>query len=257
MGWFDTVLTIGTTIGRVAGALSGAGEAKGVDFGAPGGAEPTLGQVVFFNDSNSVTWALNQSTDTGVGIFFPPDPTLTAAPAPVIIEPASKVAMSSTFASCADADIDGFTIVPFSWAGADGKAAPSNGDVNIHASTTQPVPVSGTVTFGQFTASLNTTERTVIIGVTGALTLTGIVLLNIRGAGSTAVRIINAIRKSSSGKGDDPQHITVDIPNGIDISAGLTSIEIDAAVGGLAAVTQCEPLTHRDYERLKHIAEAR
>jgi hypothetical protein len=70
--------------------------------------------------------------------------------------------------------------------------------------------------------------------VGGVLTLGGIALLNIRGAGRTSVRIINAIRKTSEiATGDDRQHITVDIPTGIEVGGGLSEVDISASVGGL------------------------
>lgn len=260
MGWFDTALSIGTTIGKIAGALSG--NASGVvDYGPKGDINEQFGQVVFYNDpSSGDIYALNQSTSTSVGMTFPANPITKTSPIDIVLPGASKLPMSPAFASSSAAGIEDFEILPQASPSASDLQA-GGPDVNIHASTTQLATSGTTVTVGPyFTAQFSATDRTLQVAVVGALTLTGLVLLNVRGAGNTVVRIINAVRKNQAESADDPQHITVDLPVGPGFSDGLTFIEITAAVGNFSAIgmtgvdektVEVMPLNDDDYAMLK------
>ena len=81
-------------------------------------------------------------------------------------------------------------------------------------------------------ATLNAQPRTIQIAVVGALTLASLVVLTGYGAGGNAFNIFSAGRKPTT-EGDDPTQITVDIPGGIDLTDGLTSLEVTAEVVGM------------------------
>lgn len=233
MGWFDTVLSIGTTIGRVAGALSGVPTQKCISFGPTGDINPQFGSVGFFVDANGNTQAFNNSMTASVGLSFPGDPLLGVGSTDIILAPTQKIEMDPAFNSAAAAGFDNFQIMPTLSLTADSNNVGGSGGSNIHSSTTQTATTGLAVKVGPYlSATLNTSNRTLQIAVVGTLALTGIVLLNIRGAGDTAVKIINAVRKPSDANSDNPQTITVDIPVGLNIDNGLTFIEIDAAVEG-------------------------
>jgi hypothetical protein len=233
MGWFDTALAVTSTIGKIAGALSG--ESAGVaDIGPRGdGPHPKLGQLVFL-DTGPETYVWNQSSDADAGLFFPGDPNFNVGAQQIYLPAASKkYPISSMFQTYAEADVDQFTMQNLPSISGAGIA---NGgpDINIGAQSNQLVPPGVAVDIKpNFSFKLNASDRTLLVGVVGTLTLAAITLLNVRGAGNTAVRLINAFRKPRGADVDDPQHITVDIPTGIDINDGLTWIDICAAVGNL------------------------
>lgn len=236
MGWFDSMLTVVSTIGKVAGALSG-DKVAALDLGPKGkGAYPQLGQVVFLRRDDG-TYAYNQSPDEYAGLFFPGNATLSAASTQLFVPPTQVLKVSDAFVHYANKDVDTFNIVPIPEVPQADTDPPV---VQIQAQATQPIPASGArVSIGPYlTARLNASDRTILIGVTGTLTLAAIVLLNLGGAGDTFVRIINAVRSNPEGGADDPQHITVDIPAGFELSGGLTSIDISASVSGLTPLIE-------------------
>jgi hypothetical protein len=235
MGTFDTMLTVATTIGKIAGAFAGSlGDKAVIDMGPLGqGKYPNVGQLLFLRDGKEIT-AFNQSPDEPVGMFFPGNPIVGMDPTQLFVPPTAKVLVGEAFRTYSAADVDSFNAVPLPSGLAADVAGPDD-EVNIQAQATQPIPPGVTVKVGPyFELTLNAPERTVLVGVGGVLTLGGIALLNIRGAGRTSVRIINAIRKTSEiATGDDRQHITVDIPAGIEVGGGLSEVDISASVGGL------------------------
>jgi hypothetical protein len=177
-----------------------------------------------------------EATDS-VGLFFPGNDTLSAAATQLFIPPTEKLRLTEAFQGYAAADVDAFNLVPLP-AGGTGDIDSEPPELNIQAQATQPIPSGVEVKVGPyFSVNLNASERTLLVGVVGTLTLGSIVLLNVRGAGATYVRILNVLRKSgASDVQDDPQHITVELPSGLEISGGLTSIDLSATVGGLQTV---------------------
>ena len=269
MGLFDTFLTIGTTVGKICGALSGAQGSQStrfVDFGAPGDIAPQIGQIVFYVADDGTTHAMNQATGTEWGLSIPTDPTLGSLSTDLIFPAASNLNVSPAFIAMADNDVDNFTLFPMS---SNSAAGTTPGNVRMHASTTQVAAPGVTIPVGPYlTAALNVSDRTVAIGVVGGIALAAIVLLNIRGAGRTLVSIIQALKKSGAAIAGDSQPITVAVPAGIDISGGLTFIEVDAEIANFSGsvakkmsshsvVGKPRPLTAADHERLHAMAKSR
>src|SRR6266700_5721590 len=234
MGLLDGMLTLITTISKVAGALSGiASDGKGLDLGPRGsGPYPNLGQIVFMRRGGKVQ-AYNQSLEDSVTLFFPGNATLSASPTQLSIPPTQWLDVSLALTKYADAGVDEFTLVPLPGIV---KGLGTEPETNIQAQATQPILPGIEVSVGPyFTVKLNAQDKTILVGVVGTLTLAAIVLLNVRGAGTTVVRIANALRKTGlTYSDDDAQHITVDLPAGFDVSGGLTEVDVSASVGGLA-----------------------
>lgn len=265
MAWWDAALSIASTIGRVAGALQGGGPV-GVDFGHLGGdVDPKLGQLIFFNAPGGLM-ALNQSTRQSVGIYFPGDEALaTTPPMAAIIPEGSKLKMADAFRLYGDADLEEFEVTPGPLRALGAETDGQN--MTLQSRTTQPVLPNAKLQLGPyFDLTLNVPERTLLLGALGGLTLVGIVLLNIRGAGSTTVKIINALRRAGADANDDDQHITVPLPAGPDIDAGLTYVEVIAAVEYPASLPDdlarsaglaISPITDEDRAAIAAIAAAR
>lgn len=177
-------------------------------------------------------------------LFFPGNATLAHAPTQLPIAPTKTLDVSLALVDFAEAGIDDFTLVPLPDVNVDFVPITDvnvDGDgpeTNIQAQANQPISPGVEVKIGPyFTVKLNAPERTIVVGVVGSLSLAAIVLLNVRGAGTTVVRIANALRKTGvTEREDDPQHITVDLPTGIDLTGGLTEVDISASVVGLATL---------------------
>ncbi|MGV9770852.1 hypothetical protein, partial [Streptosporangium sp. NPDC003464] len=63
MDWVKTALSVGTTIGKIAGMLQG-NDGGLIHFGPTGsGVNPAIGQTGFFLDKNGQCWVGNQGTE--------------------------------------------------------------------------------------------------------------------------------------------------------------------------------------------------
>lgn len=218
-----------------------------------------MGQVVFFREGGK-TFAWNRSEENTAGLFFPGS-SLRGVGAQQLYLPAAsdKFPISPYFESYADAGVDEFTMqsLPSQMTG---RAANGGPNVNISAQASQVFPPGVTVRIPP-NSEVTASERTVTIGVLGALTLVAIVLLDVRGAGKTTVRIINALRPPRGSADDGSQQITVDLPAGLDATAGLTYVDLTAAVGNLQPAVEAFmrengdrflPLTDEDLAMVAH-----
>lgn len=268
MGWLDTALTIATTVGKIAGTLSGASAGRGVDFGPRGDSEDRLGQAVFYVDQGTgQTNVMNQSSSMSCGISIPTDPTWGGAPIEILLAPMHGIPISPAFNMAAGADVDSLTIIPV-----DPDPDPEEGGgakkTKIHEATTRTVLDNVETTIGSYVKiKLAVAPRTALIAVTGGLTLAALILLNVRGAGDTTVRLINAVKPPPGGLADDATSITIAIPPGVDIDRGLTFVEVLVAVGNLTGEAAARAggyagisafaLTDEHHAILKAIADAR
>ncbi|MER5704570.1 hypothetical protein ABT023_21885 [Micromonospora sp. NPDC002296] len=266
MGIFDiigTALSVATTIGKVAGALSGALSGDLVHLGRAqvGNSNPDLGEVVFWRDKQTgMLMVGNQSTDTSVALFFPGNPYGGAGAESIILGSMQKFPVGDIFTQYANADVDDLVITPF----LDDSSAQAEAGVGTGGPTGISIQASGQniaprakVQLGP-SVVIEASDTTVQVAVVGGLVLAGIVLLNVRGAGTTAARILNVLRKPSDALDDDTS-MTVAIPQGIDIANGISSIDVilavqsaspTAAIPALAPHPDAVPFTDEDLARL-------
>jgi hypothetical protein len=254
-GWFSSALSVLTTVGKIAGTLSGS---DFVDLGPLGrGTEPTLGSVVFFRDADGSIKVQNQDVQYPVCLDFPGDLTDGVQPQTLTLGAASTFNISPAFTSASEADVDAFGITP---CGEDAGGRGTGSEATVRASATN-VQSGLTVTLGSYlTAQITASDRTVAIGAVAGFTLAAVVLLNIRGAGQTAVKLINAVRRAPDGKGDGEPFVFT-LPAGIDVESanGLGYVEVVATVSAPdgAAPIVGEPMTDEDRARLAGFAASR
>ncbi|MEV0633144.1 hypothetical protein [Nonomuraea wenchangensis] len=256
MGWLDAALTVATTIGKIAGSLVGGKEL--VHFGPVGtGTNVTIGQVVFWvSTRDNHIWVLNQSTDSGAQVYFPGGRDPRVEPSAVQLPEGTKFDLTKAFNIYSLGDVDDLVITPWDQkpprSGANGED-----EVNLQAQGNNVQPNIEVSLGPYFKIKVNASDRTILITVLGGLALTGIVLLNVHGAGSTFARIANVVRPKDVLPGDDS--MVVEVPAGVDVAAGLQSIEIIATVTGIKMImdrfTQdhpglLQPLSPEDLERL-------
>lgn len=270
MGVIQSALTIASSIGKIAGTLSGA-IGNYVDFGDKGSISPNLGELIFLNRDGQ-TWAFNQSTKNRWGISIPLDPTLspTSQASDVILAPTTKLPISPLFRDASKLDVDSLTIFKVDEPGNNSGLIEEDKDSTIHASTTATAPPNQEISVGPyFTAKLSPQNMTLLISAasgTGVL-VTALVLLNVRGAGNTLARIIRASsqKQVESSSVDPAEPIIVDLPSGLDVSGGLTFIDIIATVKGLGPgiydripqLPKPQALTSDDYDFLAKINSGR
>ncbi len=268
MGFFDifgTALSVATTIGKVAGALSGALDDELVHVGrvGAGNINEELGQVVFWRDKPlGDLMAINQTTVSGVELFFPGNPYGGPSGQVVYLGKEEKIPVGHMFSEYSNADVDDLVITPF----VDGSSARAAGDVGNGGPTGVSIQASGQNITPKARVRLGTSievegsDTTVQIAVLGGLVLAGIVVLNVRGAGTTVARIMNVLRKPKpSTAADDDTSMTVEMPQGVDIANGISYIDMVLAVQGkspaastpvLASHPDAVPLTDEDVARL-------
>lgn len=238
MGWFDSVLGIATTVGNIAGALQG-GSNNAVHFGRKGAINTNLGGLVFYNDPNlpGPVYALNQNADEStISISIPGNPLVNNGATEITLPYSSKISMAPAFLQAAGGGNDELHInvnpPPPSAEVGDGTT-----NINVNGSSTAVLNPGATIQVGSyFTASLS--DRTITIAAASAVTLVGVVLLNVRGASGNLVRIIRAI----NGTGADPvgpSGIAVDIPEGIDLSDGIIYTEVTCSVTAASMLQAC------------------
>ena len=261
MGWFDSVLSVATTVGNVAGALQG-GANRAVHFGPMGVINPNLGGLVFFNDPTlpSQVSVLNQNSDgSTVAIFFPSNSLVGNSPTEITLPFSTKIGLGPAFSNAASGGIDEFRINLNPQIAA-GALSDDTGNININSSSTAVLNPGATIQVGSyFTATLN--QQTITIGAVSAVTLVGVVLLNVRGATGNLVRIIRAL-KSTGSDITGTNSIELAIPNGIDVAQGITYTELTCVVteSSLLSVANNEgvkKLTESDFELLRNLQSAR
>jgi hypothetical protein len=264
VGIFDivgTALSIATTIGKVAGALSGALSADLVHLGRAraGNTNPDVGEVVFWRDKQTgVLTVGNQSTDSSVALFFPGNPYGGPGAESIVLGSMQKLPIGDIFTQYSHADVDQMVITPFVDDSAVHVSAVGNGPTGISIQASgQNIAPKAKVQLGP-SITVEGSDTTVQIAVVGGLVLAGIVLLNVRGAGTTAARILNVLRKPST-IADDETSMTVEVPQGVDISNGISSIDVILAVESksptvstsiVTAHPDAVPFTDEDVARL-------
>lgn len=230
MSWFDTALSVTSTIGKVAGALVGGGIFRAVAFDIQGNAsgQGQIGQILFQLDNQGHIWALNTSTVNACQLFFPGNPEGAAQQqgASLMLGSFSKVDVTKAFNTYAAADVNDFLITPSNVSQSIAQNGGSSATIQSMGSNIPPNTVTALGPY--FNVTANVSDRTVQIALLGGMVLSGIVLLNVRGAGATFCRIANILKKKKS-EADDDNSITVALPTGVDISNGLQSIDIIAA----------------------------
>ncbi|NUW39824.1 hypothetical protein [Nonomuraea rhodomycinica] len=257
MGWLDTALSVATTIGKIAGTIQG--RDGFAHFGPTGtGANQKIGQVIFWQDENSHIWAVNQSFEDGVGLYFPPAMGDKLKGSSILIPKLEKFDVTLAFNAYSLADVDQFVITP--WKHNDSaEAGNEEEDVVIQAQAdNQPNNVE--FELGPFMrVRVNGSDRVAIVTVVGGLILTGIVLLSLRGAGITQAQVSNLRRLLPATANGDQSSMTVPIPAGVDVSAGVSSIYVTASVQNLQPLVQkfarenaglLRPLTEEDHARI-------
>jgi hypothetical protein len=252
-GWLSDALSILTTVGKVAGTLQGS---TFVDFGPRGGGiESKLGNVVFFKDRpGGVITMLNQDVQNKVVLDFPGDESNGVPPETLTVKPAASWNVSPAFANASLAHVDSFGITPCGFSR--NLQAPLEATVRASADNIRP---GNEIRLGSY-LTVQLTDRTVAIGATAGFTLVAIVLLNVRGAGKTAVKIINSIR-SPSAVHADPEPFRFLLPPGIEIQSGigLANLEVVANIlePGNESLSVGEPITDAERALLAEFAASR
>ncbi|NUW31193.1 hypothetical protein HTZ77_07130 [Nonomuraea sp. SMC257] len=262
MGWLDTALSVATTIGKIAGTI----QARNgfAHFGPTGtGANQKIGQVIFWQDENSHIWAVNQSLEDGVGLCFPAAMGGTPGGQNLLLPKLSKFDITLAFNVYSLADVDQFVITPWKTNNPTG-ADNDDEDTLIQAqATNQPTNVE--FALGSYMRiRVSGSERVCVVTVVGGLILTGIVLLSLRGAGSTTAQVSNLRRLLPATTNGDQSSMTIPIPAGVDVSNGVSSIYVTASVQGLDALVEdfvrenagrLVPLTEEDHARIANYVE--
>ncbi|MEV0345709.1 hypothetical protein AB0H88_08080 [Nonomuraea sp. NPDC050680] len=255
MGWLDAALSVGTTIGKIAGALQGSPGAM-THIGPIGnGINPKIGQVIFWLDEFNHIWAVNQSDDQ-VGVYFPGAKGGMPEGDNYTIAAHSKFPISGAFNTYSLADVDEFVVTPFK---SNGSAGLGNGEGNntIQASASnQPANVEFKV--GAFIRMrVSGSERLAMVTVVGGLALAGIVLFTIRGAGRTQGQLSNLEPPESANGG--VTSMTIPLPAGVDVSAGVSFVDITVSVQNMQPLLAklahekaglMVPLTKEDHQRI-------
>ncbi|HUR09335.1 MAG TPA: hypothetical protein VM347_42825 [Nonomuraea sp.] len=255
MGWLDAALSVGTTIGKIAGALQGSTGTLTHIGPVGGGINPKIGQVIFWLDEFNHIWAVNQSDDE-VGLYFPSAKSGAPEGDNYTITAHNKFPVSEAFNTYSLADVDEFVVTPFK---SNSSSGVGNGDGNntIQASASnQPANVEFKV--GAFIRMrVSGSERLAMVTVVGGLALAGIYLFTIRGAGRTEGRLSNLEPPASENGG--ASSMTVQIPAGVDVSAGVSFVDITVAVQNMQPLVAklarekadlLVPLTKADHERI-------
>ncbi|MFP2963984.1 hypothetical protein ACLEPN_41315 [Myxococcus sp. 1LA] len=192
---------------------------------------PKFDQIIFANDSGGHIVAHNTSLDDTVQLFFPGN---TSAEGDLIrIPPFNGFDVTPSFNGCSAANVNEFTITPEG--NPPGLAGGVDDAVTIQSQGHHIQATGVKVSLGNYmNVSLSASDRTIQIAVVGTMVLTGVVLLNIRGAGNQFVKIINAVKKVGStarsvAYADDDQSQTLPIPDGIDLTP-TTLVSLDAIV---------------------------
>lgn len=255
MGWLDAALSVGTTIGKIAGALQGSTGTL-THIGPTGsGINPKIGQVIFWLDEFNHIWAVNQSDDE-VGIYFPAAKSGKPEGENYTISGNNRFPISGAFNTYSLADVDEFVVTPRA---GNNSARVGNGEKNntIQASASNQ-PANAEFNIGPFIRMrVSGSERLALVTVVGGLALTGIYLFTIRGAGRTEGRLTNLEPPKSANGG--VSSMTVPLPAGVDVSAGVSFVDITVAVQNmeplLASIARehadlMVPLTQEDRERI-------
>ena len=112
MGWFDTVLNIGSTIGKVCGALQG-GNNSAAHLGEAGSINNALGGLVFYYDttvSGSPLTAANQTANqTTVVLTFLNNPLVGNLAQQVTLPYMSKIPIGPAFNTASSGGNENFT----------------------------------------------------------------------------------------------------------------------------------------------------
>lgn len=255
MGWLDAALSVGTTIGKIAGALQGSPGTL-THVGPTGsGINPKIGQVIFWLDEFNHIWAVNQSDDE-VGLYFPAAKGGTPEGENYTITGQNRFPVSSAFNMYSLADVDEFVVTPRT---GNNSAGIGNGEKNntIQASASNQ-PSNAEFKIGPFIRMrVSGSERLAMVTVVGGLTLMGIYLFTIRGAGRTEGRLSNVEPpKSENGA---VSSMTVPLPAGVDVSAGVSFVDITVSVQNMQPLVAnlarehadlLVPLTQEDRERI-------
>ncbi|MEV6157247.1 hypothetical protein AB0L53_43590 [Nonomuraea sp. NPDC052129] len=254
MDWLKTALSVGTTIGKIAGMLQGANGTL-VHLGPKGsGVNPEIGQAIFFVGENGKLYAANQG-DVPMGIHFPAGRGEVPAANTYMIPRRERFNITEAFNVYAQAEQDQLIITPVEVMSAPGARA--NTHATIQAQGTN-VPAGVTVKLGPYIeVTVNASDRTILVTVLGGLALLGIVLLNINGAGDTFANLANLAFPSEHD--GETKSMTVPIPAGVEASRGLESIDITVAIEDLETLLErfsqehaglMEPLSEKDCQRI-------
>jgi hypothetical protein len=230
MSWFDTALSVTATLGKVAGTLLGSTNSiVAFDIEPDTGSGADVGQIVFQLDNQGHIWALNTSTQFPCQLFFPGDSAggMPGAGVSIMLGAFQKLDVTAAFNKYAAADLTDFLITPSNTAVSVAADGTSSSTIQSQGYNIPPNQVTAIGPYFNVTANVSNTNVT--IALVGGLVLSGIVLMNVRGAGNTFCKIMNVIKKTQRAA-DDGNSMTVELPAGVDIANGLQSIEIVAAV---------------------------
>ena len=264
MSWFATALGITSTIGKIAGGIAGALGVNAVVFDIRSDSsdmESDAGQIAFKLNGAGKIMAMNTSTSNNCQIFFPGNsagesPALTGLS--VMLSPVSQLDVTQPFNDYSNGDVDTVLITPSGTVS--GPNADGGGGGTVQAAATNIPPNTQIKIDSYFNVMANVSQNNVTVGLVGGLVLTGMVLLNVRGAGNTVCKIINAVKKTQV-DGLDDNSMTFAMPAGVDISNGLVSIDMIAsttlqslnqAVVEFAKNNNVIPITPEELAAIKH-----
>jgi hypothetical protein len=212
-------LSVATTIGKIAGLLAGnTGTIVRISQGVAFAANPSHGISVM------------NTSDTPVHLFFPGDGSIEASD--ILIPTGVSFDVTSEFNTYACGSNEQFYVTPAVPAPATlADAGAERPHVNIQASA-QNVPAHMTVPLGFIHITINASDRTIVVAVTDTLTLAGLVLLKVSvGAlGATLVNLCNESARLPLGVAEGSSRMTVTIPEGVDLTHGVQSLEVIVAV---------------------------
>lgn len=244
MDWVGSLLSVTTTIGRIAGVLV---DELAVAHVGPlgGGVEPELGQVVFYRDGNAIR-VLNQAKKEGVSLFFPDDDAgkngaLTIFLPPLLPKRNAKdepvgLNIAPAFIAYSAAGVDEFLIttnpVPPTASDDDGISVDPE-PIQLQVSREQELkPSHFEMQIGPFfkVQIKNATQATMQIGMVGGLMLAAISLIRFRAGGRSTFTLLNPWRRSGAADdaGGSPDLVDIELPEGADVSGGITNLEIIA-----------------------------
>ncbi|GAB5341012.1 hypothetical protein [Pseudomonas fluorescens] len=269
MGWFNTILNIGSTIGKVCGALQGGSNSNlAAHFGSFGSVNPAIGGLVFYYDTTvaggPLTAANQNVNQPPITLTFLNNPLVGNLAQTITLPSMSKIPIGPAFATASRGGDESFTATFNNSAQSSGKQDDS-ASINVMvqgACNTLLISGSSIQVGSYFTATLNGTQIT--ISVLGMFTLNNVLQVNIQSSGGVRAQLIQGPSNSTSGTLASTGPVVVNVPLGIDISQGIPHIEILGLIAtssnladiNFEYVTRHKPLSAADKATIKQLEAA-
>ncbi len=246
--WFTSALSIVSTIGKIAGSLLGANNNDYLEFHTSmtmNKDDASFDSAIFRKEDEQII-LYNSSADYDLSLSFPDQNGLAAET--LIVPRCSKTDVTGLLQKHSIGDVNELNLSSVITDTKSNDKAASHVTISAKSNNVTVTP-NTRISLGSY-FEIEISENVARIFAIGSYTILGISLLNIRGAGDTAMKLLSPVAKNISGnnnktdvnkdkKGEEEQCYQILLPNAVKENS-LISINMEVEASSISNFVQAE-----------------